>query len=123
MQLPWPHAEDDPAAPRPRRSPPQAQGPGRSRRTVAVGLSPAGGPSRRRASDAQRAAPAARPAGTRGDARPPRPGGESRARAPMIVIDASAVLEVLLNTPDADAIAARFFAPGESLHAPHLLDL
>src|SRR5215831_935477 len=41
----------------------------------------------------------------------------------MIVIDASAVLEVLLNTPEADAIAARFFAPGESLHAPHLLDL
>ena len=41
----------------------------------------------------------------------------------MIVVDASAVLEVLLNTRDAEAIAARFFAPGESLHAPHLLDL
>lgn len=41
----------------------------------------------------------------------------------MIVIDASAILEVLLNTPKAAPIARRIFAPGEALHAPHLLDL
>jgi predicted nucleic acid-binding protein len=41
----------------------------------------------------------------------------------MIVVDASAVLEVLLNTSDAPGIAARLFATGETLHAPHLLDL
>ena len=41
----------------------------------------------------------------------------------MIVVDASAVLEVLLNTPDGAGIAARLFAEGETLHAPHLLDL
>ncbi len=41
----------------------------------------------------------------------------------MIVVDASAVLEVLLNTRDGAGIAARLFAAGESLHAPHLLDL
>ncbi len=41
----------------------------------------------------------------------------------MIVVDASAVLEVLLNTPAAPRVAEHLFAPGETLHAPHLLDL
>ncbi len=41
----------------------------------------------------------------------------------MIVVDASAVLEVLLNRPLAVPIRARIFVPGETLHAPHLLDL
>jgi predicted nucleic acid-binding protein len=41
----------------------------------------------------------------------------------MIVIDASAVLEALLHTPAATAVEARLFAQGETLHAPHLLDV
>jgi len=41
----------------------------------------------------------------------------------VIVVDASAVLEVLLGTPAAARIGERLFAPGETLHAPHLLDL
>jgi predicted nucleic acid-binding protein len=41
----------------------------------------------------------------------------------MIVIDASTVLDLLLNTDDAAAIADRVLVPGETLHAPHLLDL
>lgn len=41
----------------------------------------------------------------------------------MIVIDASAVLEVLLQTPAAAAIEARLFQPGQTLHAPHLIDV
>ena len=41
----------------------------------------------------------------------------------MIVVDASAVLEVLLRTPAAARIEHRIFDPRESLHAPHLLDL
>jgi predicted nucleic acid-binding protein len=41
----------------------------------------------------------------------------------VIVVDASAALEVLLQTPAAPRIEARLFAPGETLHAPHLLDL
>lgn len=41
----------------------------------------------------------------------------------MIVIDASAVLELLLNTPAAPRVAERVFAPAETLHAPHLIDL
>ncbi|MFQ5914889.1 MAG: type II toxin-antitoxin system VapC family toxin [Nitrospinota bacterium] len=41
----------------------------------------------------------------------------------MIVVDASAVLEVLLNISAAARLGQRLFAPGETLHAPHLLDL
>lgn len=41
----------------------------------------------------------------------------------MIVVDASALIEVLLRTPSAQAIESYLFAPGESLHVPHLLDV
>jgi predicted nucleic acid-binding protein len=41
----------------------------------------------------------------------------------VIVVDASAVLELLLRTPAAAAVEARLFANGETLHAPHLLDV
>ena len=41
----------------------------------------------------------------------------------MIVVDASAVLEVLLASSHSMRIADMLFAPGESLHAPHVLDL
>lgn len=41
----------------------------------------------------------------------------------MIVLDASAALELLLNTSRAEAVAARVFADGQTLHAPHLIDV
>ena len=41
----------------------------------------------------------------------------------MIVIDASALLEVLLRTPTAEAVERRLFDPRQTLHAPHLLDV
>lgn len=41
----------------------------------------------------------------------------------MIVIDASAILEVLLRTPAARAVEARIFRRAETFHAPHLIDL
>lgn len=41
----------------------------------------------------------------------------------MIVLDASAALEVLLGTPAAGPIAERIFAPDQSLHVPHLFDV
>jgi predicted nucleic acid-binding protein len=40
----------------------------------------------------------------------------------VIVIDASAVLEVLLRTPAAKAVEQKLF-DGRTLHAPHLLDI
>jgi len=41
----------------------------------------------------------------------------------VIVVDASALIEILLNTSAAPRIADRLFHRGETLHAPHLLDL
>jgi predicted nucleic acid-binding protein len=41
----------------------------------------------------------------------------------VIVVDASALLEVLLNTPAAARVADRLLDPDETLHAPHLIDL
>ena len=41
----------------------------------------------------------------------------------MIVVDASVILESLLRTPNAKQVDARLFSPGQTLHAPHLLDV
>jgi predicted nucleic acid-binding protein len=41
----------------------------------------------------------------------------------MIVIDASAILEVLLQTPASRRVNSLIFAANETLHAPHLMDL
>ena len=41
----------------------------------------------------------------------------------MIVLDASAAVEWLLQTASGVLVARRMFAPGETLHAPHLLDV
>lgn len=41
----------------------------------------------------------------------------------MIVLDASAAIEWLLQTELGQRIEERLFAPGEALHAPHLLDV
>lgn len=41
----------------------------------------------------------------------------------MIVVDASALLEVLLRTPAAKAVEDRLLAARQTLHAPHLLDV
>jgi len=41
----------------------------------------------------------------------------------LIVVDASALIEVLLGTPVAGRLTERLFAVGETLHAPHLLDV
>ena len=41
----------------------------------------------------------------------------------MIVVDASAVVEFLLQTPLGQRVEASLFARTEELHAPHLLDV
>jgi predicted nucleic acid-binding protein len=41
----------------------------------------------------------------------------------MIVIDASALLELLLRTSLGTRVEARLFADDDELHAPHLLDV
>jgi predicted nucleic acid-binding protein len=41
----------------------------------------------------------------------------------VIVLDASAVLELLLNRASARPVGEYAFAPGETIHVPHVLDL
>jgi predicted nucleic acid-binding protein len=41
----------------------------------------------------------------------------------MIVLDASAAIDWLLQTPAGERIETRIFSRNESLHCPHLLDL
>jgi predicted nucleic acid-binding protein len=41
----------------------------------------------------------------------------------VIVVDASALIEVLLNTPAAAKVSERLFDRADTLHAPHVLDL
>lgn len=41
----------------------------------------------------------------------------------MIVLDASAAVELVLQTPRAQRIAARALRPAERLYAPHLIDI
>ena len=41
----------------------------------------------------------------------------------MIVVDASAVLEILLRTTAAASVEARVFQRGQTLHVPHLIDV
>ena len=41
----------------------------------------------------------------------------------MIVVDASALVETLLNMPDSGVVNAIMFDSGTTLHAPHLIDI
>jgi predicted nucleic acid-binding protein len=41
----------------------------------------------------------------------------------VIVLDASALVEVILRTPIGSAIEQRIVASAETLHAPHLIDI
>jgi predicted nucleic acid-binding protein len=41
----------------------------------------------------------------------------------MIVVDASAVVAVLLGLPGFETIKRRFFLTGQTIHAPHLIDV
>jgi predicted nucleic acid-binding protein len=41
----------------------------------------------------------------------------------VIVLDASAAVEFVLGTPSGEQVGARIARPGETLHAPHLIDI
>jgi predicted nucleic acid-binding protein len=41
----------------------------------------------------------------------------------VIVVDASALLEFLLQTPQGTRVETRLFRDGDELHAPHLIDV
>ena len=80
----------------------------------------------RRAADAggaARAAACAPGGGSAGARGAPVRAERDAARRRMIVVDASAAVELLLGTARGAAVAERIFDPAESLHAPELLDL
>jgi predicted nucleic acid-binding protein len=41
----------------------------------------------------------------------------------VIVVDASVVVDLLLDSQDAPLVAGRVLRPGRTLHAPHLIDV
>ena len=41
----------------------------------------------------------------------------------MIVLDASALVELILDTPTGELVASRIADPAEGLHVPHLADI
>ena len=41
----------------------------------------------------------------------------------MIVLDASALVELILDTPTGQLVAGRIADPAEGLHVPHLADI
>ena len=41
----------------------------------------------------------------------------------MIVVDASTLIEVLLQTVAGKDVGKRWFSPGQALHGPHLIDV
>lgn len=41
----------------------------------------------------------------------------------MIVADASVIVDILLRVPGVEVLDARLFDSGDSLHAPHLIDV
>src|SRR5206468_3411593 len=82
-------------------------GPGRF---VSFRLPSPRGPARRRAANVGRAPAPARPAYARRHSCPAGQGRESGAGTSVIVVDASALLEVLLNTSAGERIAARLAA-------------
>ncbi len=51
-----------------------------------------------------------------------RPAHPAPPRRRLIVLDASAAVEFLLDLPAGAAVAARVNVAGETMHAPHLLD-
>src|SRR5438105_11635636 len=110
MQIVSSHAEDDPAPQRARRPPPQAQGAGGGGRDVALRLPARGGPPAGPAPHRGRAAREARGPGARDAVAAPGTRGARGARRAVMVVDASALLEVLLRTPTGERVEQRLFA-------------
>src|ERR1700722_7812451 len=117
------HVENGSDPQRPGRASPAPEGSRRARGKVVIRLSPRRDRRERRAPNGERTARPARPAESCLSYAQARPCPARGTQLSVIVVDASAILEVLLRTPVAPAIEERLFERGETLHAPHLLDL
>src|SRR5215469_7912404 len=117
------HVKNDSTSQRARCVTPQFESSRRPGRYVAVGLSVNGNQRNRRKANAGRiAGPLAQTQARLGTNRY-RSARTRRTRSAMIVLDASAAVDWLLQTPWGQSVETRIYAGRETLHAPHLLDL
>ena len=117
------HVKNDSTSQCARRIAPEFEGSCGRGRHVAVGLSASGNQRNRRKTNARRITrPLAQAQAHLGTNRY-RSAGTRRTRSAMIVLDASAAVDWLLQTSSGQRIERRIYAHSETLHAPHLLDL
>src|SRR5208282_2778320 len=114
MQLRYEHAYHDSNSPCTRPPTPQTEGAGSPRRQVSLRLSAPRNPTRRRAAHAGRSEGALGPPLTRQSPRASCPDYSRGEGQPVIVVDASAMMEVLLNRPSGERLANRLFDPLEA---------
>src|SRR5215475_14427754 len=115
--------QDDPDPERPGCGASPAQGASRARGAIALRLSTRGAGADLGATHSEGIARSIGEIDTRGAETI---GGGDRARRPgraVIVLDASAAVELVLQTPTGARVAARLGRDGDTLHVPHLLDL
>lgn len=117
------HAENDSIATRSGHAPSAAQGACGDRRSFALGFPGAGGPQDRGAADAGGDGRAVAAAGALPREALPDPRPARGARSQLIVLDASAAVELVLQTSRAERVAARALHPAQRIHAPHLIDI
>ena len=123
MHACYTHVYDGTGPQRPGCATPQVESARRSRGNVAVRIHS------RRAEALARAAHASRVSGKAVAAQPCKAEDKScgrdpsRARQQVIVLDASAVIALLLGTDGADAVRVAIKRDTQTLHAPHLLDV
>src|SRR6202453_3783104 len=123
MQIRWLHGEDDSGSKCPGFSSSRPEGQSRNGGHVALRLSAQGTARDSRTSNPVRISRA--PAQAQPTFRPHRhqqPAARRACRA-MIVLDASAMVDWLLQTPAGQRIEQRIYARNETLHSVHLLDV
>src|SRR5262245_19199935 len=121
MQTCCTHVEDDPDPQRARCRASTAQGARGAGGPLAFGLLPRRARTNLGASHARRAARATCQDQSRGAPSESRRADPRRSRVALIVIDASALVELVLQTPAGQRVASR--VGSSALHAPHVVDL
>src|ERR1700681_1118498 len=123
MKVCYAHVKDDSTPQCPRRAASQPESPRGDGRQIVVGL-PVGGDQRdcgtAYAGGVARTSASKETGCRRVRHRPP---GTRRTRGAVIVLDASAAVDWLVQTAAAQRIESRIFSRNQSLHAPELLDL
>lgn len=118
MHICFSHVKDDSTQERPRRFASEAEGASGYGRCVSFGLPAARGPACCGAADARRSTTAACSSELHRSSDASGQSGPGRARATVIVFDASAAIELLLNTPVAPRVQRACFCGGRTASRP-----